>query len=69
MEDTSWNVAAVETTGNVERHEIRDILGINEYSCGRSSPHFSDEYGAYIVISNGYVDLYSWSASYSYGKD
>lgn len=34
---------------------------------GRSSPHFSNEYGAYIVISDGYVDLYSWSATYSYG--
>lgn len=32
-----------------------------------NSPHFSDEYGAYIVISDGYVDLYSWSATYSYG--
>ena len=37
-------------------------------SCGRHSPHFSDEYGAYIVISDGYVDLYSWSATYSYGN-
>lgn len=69
IEDTSWNVAVAETTGSVERHEIRDIFGINEYSYGRSSPSIvHDGSVVYQVRSVGDVYNGSWGLDDSYGN-